>query len=103
MKFDVHEENLLWKIDKINKKDNKVQGNKDRKRNKEYLCFRGESNLAIEIIVALCLLLSHFSSVLKLTGFVKNGMLSDDIKDLFVKSEKNANIGYKLINLLLKM
>ena len=32
-------------IDKINKKDNKVQGNKDRKRNKEYLCFRGESKL----------------------------------------------------------
>lgn len=32
---------------------------------------------------------------------LKNGMLSDDIKDLFIKSEKNANIGYKLMDLLL--
>lgn len=33
----------------------------------------------------------------------KNGLLSNDIKDMFVKSEKNATIENKLIDLLLKM
>lgn len=34
---------------------------------------------------------------------LKNGLLSQDIKDMFVKSEKNATIENKLIDLLLKM
>lgn len=33
----------------------------------------------------------------------RTGMLSNDIKDLFIKSEKNAIIESKLIDLLLKM
>lgn len=35
--------------------------------------------------------------------FKRTGILSDDIKDLFIKSEKNATIETKLIDLLLKM
>ena len=33
----------------------------------------------------------------------KNGLLSNDIKNMFVKSEKNATIESKLIDILLKM
>ena len=36
-------------------------------------------------------------------GLLKNGLLSSDIKDMFVKSEKNATIESKLIDILLKM
>lgn len=36
-------------------------------------------------------------------GLLKNGLLSQDIKDMFIKSEKNATIENKLIDLLLKM